>query len=226
MLASRDESRSNPNGRQENANEQRAAFSGTGTTPLKPKEGLNGPPPKAATRRTYGSRKDEAPMKIISIALFFTSMLLGSTASSKTKPSAKGIVKLATSIASATVCSSVPRVVLQTRVLNGTDHVLEIDRSHISSTIGFVALIDTEQMQFRHEAELSSEDKMGRPSNPLFVKIAPQGFYATEMNVLLPKELFNTTGFYKMNVATTVSTRKHQDLYSSNSFILQMKSCD
>jgi hypothetical protein len=165
-------------------------------------------------------------MKIITVVFLFASMLLGSTASSETEPSGKGIVKLATSLASVTVCRSISTVVLQTQVLNGTDHVVEIDTSRISSTVGFVALIDTEQMQFRHEAQSSNGDAMGSPSNPLFVKIAPQGFYATETTVLLPKELFKTDGFYKMNVATTASTREHRDLSSSNSFLLQMKSCD
>jgi hypothetical protein len=161
-------------------------------------------------------------MKIL-IAILSASML-GSTPP-PSQPSAEGVLKLVTSLASVTVCRSDPTITLQATVLNGTDHVVEIDTSRLSSTVGFVALIDTEQMQFRHEAQSSTEDAIGAPQISQFVKIAPHGYYTTEMNVVLPKALFTTEGFYKMNVATTVPMREHRDVSSSNSFVLQMRSC-
>ena len=49
---SKDGWRLNPSGPQESANEQRETLSAGGTTPLKPKQGLNGPPVHSPIKRS------------------------------------------------------------------------------------------------------------------------------------------------------------------------------
>lgn len=119
------------------------------------------------------------------------------------------------------VCHTDDAVSLEIVVLNGGNSQLQIDKNQIHVTAGFNALIDIENMSFRHETESSVGDTI-RPRDPQVSVIPSKGYLNIERRVPLPKSLFTKDGFYRMNLTASLGGT---EVLVSRSFTLELRDC-
>lgn len=161
-------------------------------------------------------------MKFLSMVLLPLLMLSATNSPSVGLPSEP--IQLIVAMPKDAVCHSEDMVPLEIAMLNQSDNRVQVDQRRLQITAGFNALIDTENMSFRHEAISSVGDPI-EPRTPQVTVIPPKGFLSLGRTVPLPKSLFTQNGFYRMNVTVSVGLSEGEPVSVSQSFVLELRSC-
>jgi hypothetical protein len=83
-------------------------------------------------------------------------------------------------------------------------------------------------MRWRSEAiSMSGGDYMGRLPESSEITIAPNGFLSVPFVIALDGKFFESDGYYRLLVETSVNARDGSKLAeSSNELLFELKSCD
>jgi hypothetical protein len=113
-------------------------------------------------------------------------------------------------------------------VVNKGADAVDLDVSRFSTTAGFVALINTTEMQFRSQTFGNSADPIGKAKQATIIQLPPRGFYDQEVRFSIRDAFFNQAGFYQLNLASSVRVgqgKQAHDVFSSNSVIFDLRPC-
>jgi hypothetical protein len=106
---------------------------------------------------------------------------------------------------------------------------VELDVSRLSTTVGFIALIDTTEMKFRTQTLGVNSDPVGKPSPSATIALPPNGFFERDIQLPIRDPFFSQAGFYRLNLSSSVragqSPHSHE-VVSSSSAIFELRACE
>jgi hypothetical protein len=127
------------------------------------------------------------------------------------------------------VCIGTENLHVQVLVTNRREVPVDLDISRLSTTIGFVALVDITVMKFRHESFSLIYDPIGQAPPPQISALPPKGFFKKDLEIPIKGEFFNRAGFYKLNLSSSVHVSgpsQSSDVFSSDSAIFELRACE
>ena len=130
---------------------------------------------------------------------------------------------------SASVCMGTDHLSVHIVITNKSGEPVELDISRLSTTAGFVALIDTTDMHFRTETLGMNSDPVGKAGQPAITLLPPKGFFEREIHLRLRDPFFSRVGFYRLNLSSSVRVGQSshpRDVFSSSSTIFELRACE
>lgn len=127
------------------------------------------------------------------------------------------------------LCIGTEHLGIRIVVTNKGREPVELDVSRLSTTGGFVALIDTTEMKFRHQTFSSSYDFIGHAPRPSITTLAPNGFFEKDIEIPIRDLFFSREGLYKLNLSSSVRAGQpphSHDVFSSSSAIFELRACE
>lgn len=127
------------------------------------------------------------------------------------------------------VCIGAPHFSMRILVVNRGGETVEVEGSSLSTTAGFVALIDTTEMKFRNQMLSTNGDPVGRASPSSVAVLPPKGFWEKEIEIPIHGTFFAQAGFYRLNLSASVRAgppSHPRDVFSSSSAILELRNCE
>jgi hypothetical protein len=155
--------------------------------------------------------------------------LLGSSQEGTPKETPKQGLEIVAILRNPSVCIGTENLHVQVLVTNRGEVPVDLDTGRLSTTVGFVALIDTTEMKFRHESFSSIYDPIGEAPPPQITALPPKGFFEREMEVPIKGPFFSHAGFYKLNLSSSVRVNRpsqSSDVFSSDSAIVELRACE
>ncbi|HEY1809166.1 MAG TPA: hypothetical protein VGG42_11430 [Acidobacteriaceae bacterium] len=146
--------------------------------------------------------------------------------SAKTEPG--GDVEIVATMSNPSACVGADYLSVRIMVVNKGADAVDLDVSRLSTTAGFVALINTTEMQFRAQSLGSSADPIGKAKQTTIIQLPPRGFYDQEVRFSIHDVFFNQAGFYNLNLASSIRVgqdKQAHDVFSSNSLIFELRPC-
>jgi hypothetical protein len=172
------------------------------------------------------------PSRFIQFALGMMFMALASLLGASQKETPKDLPKddleIFAILQNPSACKGAENLRVEVIVTNRGEVPVGLDISRLSTTIGFLALVDTTEMKFRHEAFSSSYDPVQAPS-PSITTLPPNGFFRRDMEIPINSSFFSRAGFYKVNLSSVVrvnQSSQSRDLYGSSTAIFELRACE
>jgi hypothetical protein len=161
--------------------------------------------------------------------MFMVVSILGSSQTATPKEESKGDVEILAVMNSPSACIGAEHLSVRIIVTNRGGGPIELDESRLSTTVGFVALIDTTEMKFRTQTLGVNSDPVGKPKPPTVTQLSPNGFFERDIQLPIRDPFFSQAGFYRLNLSSSVrvgqSTHSH-DVFSSSSAIFELRACE
>lgn len=159
--------------------------------------------------------------------IFIATFVLSQSTRGKEEP--KGDLEILAAMDSPSVCLGTDYLGVRIMVTNKGGEPVDLDVSSLSTTAGFVALIDTTEMKFRSEALGISGDPIGHVK-PARVLLPPKGFFEKEVRLPIRNAFFNHEGYYRLLLSSFVrvgqASRAHDVLSSDNAMIFELQTCE
>jgi hypothetical protein len=168
-------------------------------------------------------------LRISLIAAFMavTVSALSQTAAAKEGP--KGDLEILAVMNRPSVCVGTDHLSVRIMITNKGEEPVQLDVSRLSTTVGFIALIDTTEMKFRSQTLGVNSDPVGKPIPPATTVLLPNGFFEREIHLPIHDPFFSRAGYYRLNLSSSVrvgrSPRSH-DVFSSSSAIFELRACE
>jgi hypothetical protein len=166
-------------------------------------------------------------ISLIAMCMVVATSVLSQNGSSKEEPN-RGVEILAL-MNSPSVCLGADHLSVRLVVTNQGREPVDLDVSRLSTTGGFLALIDTTEMKFRHQTFSSSYDFIGHAPRPSITTLAPNGFFEKDIEIPIRDPFFSREGLYKLSLSSSVrlgpSAQSH-DVFSSSSTIFELRACE
>lgn len=165
----------------------------------------------------------------ISLATMFIVVATSMQAqSAPVKEEPTGGLEILAVIYSPSVCVGTDHLSVRIVVTNKGRESVEVDTRRLSTTAGFVALIDTTEMKFRTQTLGVNIDPVGEARPRALVQLPSKGFFEQEIHLPMHDPFFSQAGFYRLNLSSSVrvgpSAQSH-DVFSSSSAIFELRGC-
>lgn len=169
--------------------------------------------------------------RYISVALLAIFMIVTVSGLSQTtvgKGEPKEGLEILAVLDNPSVCIGTEHLGVRIVITNKGRKPVDLDVSRLSTTGGFLALIDTTEMKFRHQTFSSSYDFIGHAPRPSITTVVPNGFFEREIHLPIHDPFFSQAGYYRLNLSSSVrvgSAAAH-DVFSSSSAIFELRDCE
>jgi hypothetical protein len=163
------------------------------------------------------------------VLVMMSASLPGSSQGETPKEARKQDIEIIAILRNPSVCIGTENLHIQVLVTNRGEVPVDLDISRLSTTVGFVALIDITEMKFRHESFSSIFDPIGKAQPPQIAALPPKGFFEKEMEIPINGPFFSHAGFYKLNLSSSVRVNmssQSSDLFSSDGAIFELRACE
>jgi len=163
---------------------------------------------------------------LITALMSVTILILSGTATSKEEP--KKDLEILTVMTSPSVCIGAELLSIRIVIANRSREAVELDMSRLSTTAGFVALVDTTEMKFRTQTLAVNSDSVGKPSASATTLLPPNGFLEKDLQFPIRDSFFAQAGFYRLNLSSSVRVGRlsfSRDVLSSSSAIFELRAC-
>lgn len=171
-----------------------------------------------------------SPLRFMCFVLVMMSAALpGSSQGGMRKEAQKQDLEIIAILRNPSVCIGTENLHVQVLITNQGEVPADLDISRLSTTAGFVALIDITEMKFRHESFSSIYDPIGKAPASQIAALPPKGFFERDMEIPIDGPFFSHAGFYKLNLSSSVRVSmpsQSSDLFSSNSAIFELRVCE
>lgn len=160
-------------------------------------------------------------------AMFVVVAVSGASQSTTAKPNEQ--LEILAVMNSPSVCVGAANLSVRIVVTNTGEAPVELDVSRLSTTAGFVALIDTTEMKFRSQTLGVNSDPIGKASPSAMILLPPKGFFEKEINLPIGDPFFSQAGFYRLNLSSSVragQSSRSRDVFSSSSAIFELRACE
>ena len=92
------------------------------------------------------------------------------------------------------VCIGTENLHVQVLVANQGEASVDLDVSRLSTTAGFVALVDITEMKFRHDSFSSVYDPIGPAPPARVTTLLPKGLFKRDMEIPINSPFFRSRG--------------------------------
>jgi hypothetical protein len=168
----------------------------------------------------------------VRISLVAMSLMVATSVQSQSAPvkeEPNGGLEILAVMNSPSVCVGTDHLSVRIVVTNRSGEPVELDTSRLSTTAGFVALIDTTEMKFRTQTLGVNSDPVGKARPSAMVQLPSKGFFEQEIHLPIRDQFFSQAGFYRLNLSSSVrlgpSAQSH-DVFSSSSAIFELRACE
>ena len=163
------------------------------------------------------------------LAMFMVVTVSGPSQTAAGKEEPKEGLEILAVMDNPSVCIGTEHLGVRIVVTNKGGEPVELDVSRLSTTVGFVALIDTTEMKFRTQTLGVNSDPVGKPRPPATTVLPPNGFFERDIQLPIRDPFFSQAGFYRLNLSSSVrvgqSAHSH-DVFSSSSAIFELRACE
>jgi hypothetical protein len=163
------------------------------------------------------------------VLVMMSASLPGSSQGGMPKETRKQDLDIIAILRNPSVCIGTENLHIQVLITNQGEVPADLDISRLSTTAGFVALIDITEMKFRHESFSSIYDPIGQAPPPQITALPPKGFFERDMEIPINGPFFSHAGFYKLNLSSSVRMNRpsqSSDLFSTDSAIFELRACE
>jgi hypothetical protein len=164
---------------------------------------------------------------LLAMFMFFAASGQSQTATVKEEP--KGDVEILAVMNGSSMCIGANSLNVRIVITNRGSEPVELDVSRLSTTVGFMALIDTTEMKFRTQTLGVNTDPVGKPKPPAVTQLPPSGFFERDIQLPIRDPFFSQAGFYRLNLSSSVrvgqASHSH-DVFSSSSAIFELRACE
>jgi hypothetical protein len=166
----------------------------------------------------------------ISLIIAFMAVSVSALSQSATsKEGPKGDLEILAVMNSPSVCVGTDHLSVRIMITNKSKEPLQLDVSGLSTTIGFVALIDTAEMKFRTQTLGVNGDPVGKPIPAATTVLLPNSFFEREIQLPIRDPFFSQAGYYRLNLSSSVRVGQPShphDVFSSSSAIFELRACE
>jgi hypothetical protein len=167
-------------------------------------------------------------LSVSAVVIFAMLPVCGFSQTVKSEEAATEKVEILSILRDPSPCIGTDHLKVSIMVVNDGSEPLTIDASRLSTTMGFIALINTTEMKFRTETHGSSLDPIGNAHPVLPKTLIAKGFFVKDIDVPIRDPFFNQAGFYKLNLSSSIRVDQpsgSRDVYSSSSAIIELRAC-
>jgi hypothetical protein len=164
---------------------------------------------------------------LLAMSMFVAASGQSQTATAKEEP--KGDVEILAVMNGSSMCIGTERLNVRIVITNRGSEPVELDVSSLSTTAGFMALIDTTEMKFRTQTLGVNSDPVGKPKPPAATQLPPNGFFERDIQLPIRDPFFSRAGFYRLNLSSSVRVGQashSRDVFSSSSAIFELRACE
>jgi hypothetical protein len=144
-------------------------------------------------------------------------------------PSPRKGIEVRVILRASSVCSGSSAVPGEVIVVNRTDSPITLDVANFTMAFGYVALVNTENMQRRLEALAVQQDPMGPRKSNTQVQLQPREAYVSGFDFPLRGPFFKTNGFYRLTASSSLPVSyesKTENVSTSSDSVFEIKPCE